>query len=313
MAAYVFGGNPRVYTYIMRCMVSHLYTTFYHKISGDSLRMWMPYLDIFRAAILEHLQAQACIDLMSSITVLAAEAAAFLQSLPEAFRIFGFLDDYGVPTAAPGYAARRTQDFAHDIQRAFYSGYFRFHGLKVQVVFLPNGMVGSVFVASLAHNDRGMANLSGLNDYLLNLLQGQELPPDRVYFPALYADGIFTLSETIIPRYTGRDLTDFNQQLNTRMSAVRISIEHCLGIHRNLFKLFSTPELLSLFMNGEHVHNLTVVSFFVLNCYFCLNQSASATFGVQAPTLDQYIPLSENLAPAPFVEDWELGEIYDYN
>jgi DDE superfamily endonuclease len=313
MAAYVFGGDPRIYTFIMRCMVSHLYTTFYHKVSGDSLRMWMPYLDVFRGAILLHLRNQAQIDVLSNIPGLAAEAAAFLQSLPETFRIFGFVDDYGVQTAAPGYSARRHQDFLHDIQRAYYSGYFRFHGLKAQVVFLPNGMVGSVFVASLAHNDRGMVNLSGLNEYLLSLLQGRGLPPNGILLPALYADGIFTLSETIIPRFTGQNLTDFHRRLNTRMSGSRISIEHCLGFHNNLFKLFRTPELLSLFMNGEHVHNLVLVSFFVLNCYFCLNQSASAMFSVQAPTLDQYIPLSEILVPAPFVEDWELGETYVYN
>jgi hypothetical protein len=31
-------------------------------------------------------------------------------------------------------------------------------------------MVGSIYTASLAHNDWGMPNMSGLNDYLVDLL-----------------------------------------------------------------------------------------------------------------------------------------------
>jgi hypothetical protein len=37
-----FGGDPRDYTLINRYFVRHLYYTFYHKISGDSMRMWIP-------------------------------------------------------------------------------------------------------------------------------------------------------------------------------------------------------------------------------------------------------------------------------
>jgi hypothetical protein len=52
----------------------------------------------------------------------------------DSFRIFGFLDDFGMPTARPGDTARRRWGFIDDIQRAFYSGYFRRHGLKAQVI-----------------------------------------------------------------------------------------------------------------------------------------------------------------------------------
>jgi hypothetical protein len=44
------------------------------------------------------------------------------------------------------------------------SSYFRAHGLKAQVVFLPNGMIGSVYIASMRHNDNGILNMSNLSN-----------------------------------------------------------------------------------------------------------------------------------------------------
>jgi hypothetical protein len=73
--------------------------------------------------------------------------------------------------------------------------------LKVQVVQLPNGMIGSVFMASLHNSDSGMLNLSGLNFYLASLLQARGLLlEDGNVFPGLYGDGIFPALSCIIAR-----------------------------------------------------------------------------------------------------------------
>ena len=50
-----------------------------------------------------------------------------------------------------------------DIQRAFYSGYFSGHRLKVQAVTLPNDMFGGVYLWSWRTSDSGSLNMSGLN------------------------------------------------------------------------------------------------------------------------------------------------------
>ena len=78
----------------------------------------------------------------------------------ETFQIIRFLDDFGMPTARPGDTARRRRGFSDDIQQAFFLGYFRSHGLKAQVVFLPIGLIGSVFIAELRQNDTGVLNMS---------------------------------------------------------------------------------------------------------------------------------------------------------
>jgi hypothetical protein len=169
----------------------------------------------------------------------------------ESFRIFGFIDDYGVATCRPGH--ENQEGFMHDIQRAYYSGYLRAHGMKAQVVFLPNGMVGSVFVASLRHNDNGMLNMSGLNAYLISLFGRDYRLPPFDFLPALYGDGIIQVLETIVPRYRGpvetsadgitrREVLDtFEARMNLRMSGCRQSVEHCFSQHKNLFRVFTCP------------------------------------------------------------------------
>ena len=47
----VFGGDPRRMTYYVRSIVNHLYHFFYHKISGDSMQQWIPFITDFRRAI----------------------------------------------------------------------------------------------------------------------------------------------------------------------------------------------------------------------------------------------------------------------
>ena len=61
------------------------------------------------------------------------------------------------------HQTRRRLRYFEDVQRAFYSGYFTGHGLKVQAVTLPNGLFGSVFVAPLRASDTGLQSMSGLD------------------------------------------------------------------------------------------------------------------------------------------------------
>ena len=90
----------------------------------------------------------------------------------DSFLFFGFLDNFALPTARPGNLATQREGFYENIHRAFYLVYFRKHGLKVQVVYLPIGLIGSIFITEICQNDNGVLNMSGLNDYLCWLLSG---------------------------------------------------------------------------------------------------------------------------------------------
>ena len=51
MAQLRFGGDPRRLTFAVRAVAEHLYSTFYHKVSGDSMRQWISAMHTFREAV----------------------------------------------------------------------------------------------------------------------------------------------------------------------------------------------------------------------------------------------------------------------
>ena len=248
------------------CKLHSTYVCYVWKIINSNLSLSLYKLlqiDTFRQAIYNRISSQPDGNELRVPEVAAAQENGvdliFNLGDPASFRPFGFVDCFGIKTCRPGIS--RDISFIHDLQRAFYSGYFRAHGLKAQVVFLPNGMVGSIYVASLAQNDRGMVNLSGLNDYLVYLLHEVLLPPQFQFHPAIYGDGIYTVMLCIISRFTGQ-LSPQERAMNIRMAGVRMSIEHCLGLHHIRFKIFNHPDLLKLFHRGEEAQHLVLVSFF---------------------------------------------------
>lgn len=311
MACHTFGGDPCRLLTMSDIMVDHLYLTFYHKISGRSLGQWIPtHLDQCRALI-HHALSGSAIEEVQYKNGEEIDRLLILHHFDfDSFQPFGFMDDFGIPTARPGNQTQRHNNFQHDIQRAFYSGYLRRHGLKAQVVYLPIGIIGSVFITELRQNDNGVQNISGLNNYLMDLLHGifvgHSGDNDDLH-PALYCNDIFAVLPTILPRFTNP--TPDQHLLNLRLASLRQCIEHVFGDHWVRFKFFAVPYYLHLFNRGVKVRRLSLVSFFVLNCYYCINGTRCRYFGHVPPTLDDYLPLDEVLEPPEAID---LGTVWDY-
>lgn len=307
MARSDFGGDPRSFTYMWTAMNDHLYENFFHKISGTSLSQWLPHqVDHFRSLIHNALQDGAIQVTRHDADGDVAEQELILLDFPfETFRIFGFMDDTGIPTARPDDEARRRGEVLVDTQRSFYSGYFSSHGLKCQVVYFPNGLIGSAFITEMRQNDNGVQNISGLNNYMLQLLEGRFIGG---LLPAIYCDGIFRLLATIVPRFVG-NITQEQRLLNIRMASVRQIIEHVFADHHTWFRLFWVPHYLRLMIQGPQIRRTSLNSFFIQNCFYCLNGSRSRYFGQLPPTLQEYLPLDEVLLPPPAVD---LGDVWNF-
>jgi len=161
----------------------------------------------------------------------------------------------------------------------------------------------------MRHNDNGVLNMSNLANVLADLLAPFALPPLFLFLPALYADGIFTVLSTILPRY--RNPTLIQRRINQRMSGMRQILEHCFADHRAMFGLFSNPSRLRLFFTGVYVRKLLLTSFLILNCRYCLTGVRSSVFNLPPLSLEEYLPLDEALDPAP---ELDLGGVdtYDY-
>ncbi len=119
-------------------------------------------------------------------------------------------------TAHLGNLVTRRHDSESDIQRAFYLRYLYLHMLKAQIVYLPIGIVGLVFITEIWQNNSGVLNMSGLNDYLVGLLSGNLVGQ---LLPCLFCDGIFANLATISPRYTNP--TPEEQPLNLKLASQR--------------------------------------------------------------------------------------------
>jgi hypothetical protein len=285
--------------------ISHAYYSFYNKKTGSSLDQWVPCsLNTCHRLIYDALSSDAIEEVEFEDGEVVDRRWILHHFDFSSFRIFGFLDDFAMPTARPGSSATRRHNYESDIQRAFYSGYLRRHGLKAQVVYLPIGIIGSVFITEIRQNDSGVLNMSGLNDYLVGLLSGNLVGQ---LLPCLYCDGIFANHATILPRFTNP--TPEERLLNLKLASQRQCIEHVFGDHRVRFKLFSVPHYICLFNQGVNVRRECLLSFFMLNCYYCLDGTRSRYFGHAAPMLEEYLPLDEELQPPPAVN---LGDVYNF-
>ena len=67
-----------------------------------------------------------------------------------------------------------------------FHGYFAAHGIKMHVITLPNGMIGSIFLASLRVSDSGLLNMSNLNGYLVDIFHQNNISLPGNYYPCLY-------------------------------------------------------------------------------------------------------------------------------
>ena len=135
------------------------------------MRQWIPHIYDSRKAIWEMLNTGYGVGVTTDPTDRSQNLRRHIHiDIPfETFRVFGFLDNTGFRTTAPGQQSRRDYGLFNDVQRSFYSAYFAGHGMKVQALTLPNGMFGSIYVGSWRVSDSGLLNMSGLDSYLSNL------------------------------------------------------------------------------------------------------------------------------------------------
>jgi len=100
-----------------------------------------------------------------------------LQHLP--FDIVGFIDDSidrcSTPMSGPrgDYEGAARKAEYQDAQQAFYTGYKKFHGIKVEEIHLPNGMSFLFGPVSARHNDAGVLQMSNVDNYLAAIQEGK--------------------------------------------------------------------------------------------------------------------------------------------
>ena len=264
-----FGGDTTKYTHAINFLVDHLYTKYYHKICGSSLQLYMNDVDSFRTAIYN------------------TSFEPSLDNYPlDDHRIFGFIDTKGHESTRPGGsgAAEHDEERAEQfqLQQAFYSAYGKMHGLRVQAVTLPNGMFGHIYVSTAAQNDRGILNLSGVQEALVSEFDRVGLRIRGMWYPALGGDDIYSHSEVIISTHHG-------DVIRHPLKSARVRIEHHFGLVMSLWKLLMCRHKHKIKYKDQFKKRL-VVAHFLTNCYTCFRGNTVATsFGLEKPNIEDYL------------------------
>ncbi len=119
---------------------------------------------------------------------------------------------FGIQTSCPGNSSSWSQHFEPNIQS----------GLEVQIVHLQIGVIGSIFIIKMRQNDNGVQNISGWNNYLLQLLHG--IFVGRL-FPFIVMEYLlFWLLATILQQFQN-PTTDLHI-MNMRLASLCECIEH---------------------------------------------------------------------------------------
>ena len=297
MAKEVFGVDARQYSDMFDLANDHLYYTFYNKISWTSFSQWLP-KHVHRCRKLVH-------GTLSDHAIFATEFVNgrivnqewICQKIDfDTFCVFGFVDYFEMECGC-SKDVRRSRGILLDLQQAFFSGYKKNHHLRALVVTLPIGIVGEVHITEMRQNDNSVLNISGLSDYLVELLGNICVGG---LFPCLYGNSIFKLLSTRVPRHRS-PCPLAGRLVNVRMSTLRQICEHVNSNHKNHFHLWEVPRYLWLYRKGGSVQRLATMSFFLLNCYYCLHGTCSRYVGQVSPALEDYNPLDKTLEPPPAV------------
>lgn len=210
--------------------------------------------------------------------------------------VWGFIDCTVRPICRPSHH-----------QRQAYSGHKHFHGLKYQAVMLPNGLFGHLFgPIEGRHNDAFALDESGLmrecslhakHPGALDGAGGEcaEAGKDasrtttftEPHYLQLFGDPAYGLNELIISPFPKLGRTNDQQEWNTKMSKVRIEVEHGFALVTNNWQLLRAEWKLRVF--ASPVGRYYRVGVLLTNALACLRPNqVSKYFDCAPPSLEDY-------------------------
>lgn len=196
----------------------------------------------------------------------------------EAFDIFGFIDSTINAMCRPTQGLRDpggagVGEILNDVQRAFYTGYKKLHGLKWQTVGLPNGMI---FHASgpysARHNDAFLYGRSHIEHSLHQLQEDQE----EQY--RIMGDAAYGVTEYVSP---------------LKNPKLRISIEWNYHEVKDYYQMVNYKRFFKV--KASNIADMFLVALLLHNVHVSMNGSESSVYyQVDPPTFEDWIGADEN-------------------
>jgi hypothetical protein len=178
-------------------------------------------------------------------------------------------------------------------QRQAYNGHKKFHSLKYQALMLPNGIIGHLYGPMEGRrNDNFLLTESGLLDRLAMFAHqpdvDEDTPIEDQYFQT-FGDPAYGEGPHIMSPFSGAgERTEEEKEWNAKMSAVRIEVEHGIGIVANLWPFLNAGWKMQLY--SSPVGRYYRVGVLLANCLNCLRPNQVAQyFDCLPPELEDYL------------------------
>jgi hypothetical protein len=235
------GGDTNWRMNVFPWMLKYLNQRYVNIISHQGLMRFLDNFPCFRCAIQQYIQGNHQHKLVDG-TMMIIPGMNFMHWV-----VFCFIDDsidqILTPFSEPHgdyKGAVHKAEYA-DAQQAFYLGHVEDRGIKVEPIFLPNGLLTLVDPMSAEQDDAGMLAMINLNEYLIELQCGRFCTQvgAKVYF-CVFGNSAFSLGLQCIQSYY-REFNcsaklDYPQaKCNKGMRLTRIGIKKMYGMVSNLF------------------------------------------------------------------------------
>lgn len=204
---------------------------------------------------------------------------------PDGFAIFGFIDNTMVAMCRPGGGPTAGGEQAPRVdplvQRSWWTGWKKLHGLKWQTVIMANGMDFEVWgPVSVRHNDNFTLNLSQITSKLEALQLNNNLKF------GIYGDSAYHNQEYLA---TGgpRGMSSVRESIEWRYKDLKVYFKYC--DYRHCLKLRKQP-----------LAKIVFVSMLLSNAHCTMYGSQTAGyFDFPAPTFEDWTSQGPNAHPIP--------------
>lgn len=271
-----FGGEESVWSRAFNYFINHVCAKYEHLII-NSIHLWTNYFEIASNKIKQ--------------TLINNYHCDFMKNIP--FYCFGFIDNTGINTCAPGTGPTRRGKKAprkdNLTQQVFYNGWKHEHGVKFQLVLLPNGIIAEISqIFSIRHNDLYVLFESKINERLANCQNSEN---DYI----LFGDSAYIAQwhTHIHSYYKDNYLPAWKNMLNNGMKGCRNAVENCIGSLKAKFQCLRNPYLLKIQLND--VTRIIKTCVILHNLYTCLNgNQITSQFGSEIMDINYYLNLNNN-------------------
>ena len=200
-----------------------------------------------------------------------------------------FIDGKPIFSTRPGVRAAASQGFnvsVLDIQRIFYNGHYKAHGVKIQYAVFTDGIC-VLECTSIRQHDQVMLTNSRL-ETALRLLWVEDKNGVRRH-PCAYGDPAYTESDVVQRKAKGaRD--DAQKKLDKSMQSSRAGVEDMFCSLVKFFKFFNNKDNHRLLTRGRTgVAQALIAATILLNCHTIVDGvQANALYLQTPPTLEEY-------------------------